>query len=72
MGLECGDQILLDTNVILAAHRLGCWEPMAREYRLVTVEKVIEETQTGYQQRSPEQEIDETTLRASLSHLVTQ
>jgi len=36
---------------------------------LVTVEKVIEETQTGYQNRSPERTIDAAKLRASFHHV---
>jgi hypothetical protein len=34
-----------------------------------TVEKVIEETQTGAQNRRPEENIDEGQLRASLAHV---
>jgi hypothetical protein len=71
MGPARGDRILLDTNVILAAHRQGCWAAMAGAYRLITVEKVIEETQTGQQQRRPEQNIDKADLRASFTHVAS-
>lgn len=69
MALKRGDRVLLDTNVILEACRAGCWRAMATEFRLITVEKVIEETQTGQQQRSQEQQIDEALLRESLEHV---
>lgn len=65
MALNRGDRILLDTNVILEAHRVACWRAMVNEFRLSTVEKVIEETQTGHQNRSPELRIDELALRDS-------
>lgn len=69
MALQRGDRVLLDTNVILEAHRVGCWRAIASEFQLITVEKVVEETQTGHQNRSPEQNVDEHALRGSL-HLV--
>lgn len=64
-----GDRILVDTNVIIEAHRVGCWRGMASEFRLITVKKVVEETQTGHQNRSQEQKIDQTDLRSQLSHI---
>ena len=69
MALRRGDRVLVDTNVILEAHRVGCWRPMATQFRLITVEKVIEETQTGHQNRSTDQNIDETALRDSFCHI---
>ena len=61
--------VLVDTNVILEAHRTGCWKPLAAYFSLHTVAKVVEETQTGYQNRSPEELIDEGTLRGQLVHV---
>jgi len=69
MALRRGDRVLVDTNVILEAHRLGCWRAMATEFSLITVEKVIEETQTGHQNRSTDQTIDATELRSSFDHI---
>lgn len=63
------DIVLIDTNVILEAHRVSCWNALAGRFKLVTVEKVIEETQTGYQNRSPERTIDAAKLRASFHHV---
>ena len=71
MPLQRGDRVLVDTNVIIEAHRVGCWRAIASEFRLITVEKVIEESQTGHQNRSPEQNIDETRLRESFHRIGT-
>jgi hypothetical protein len=62
-------RVLLDTNVIIEAYRTGCWNTIAGYFALETVEKVIEETQTGAQNRAPETRIDETKLRTSFSHV---
>lgn len=41
------DEHFVDTNVVIECHRSGCWEALARNYRLATVDKVIEECATG-------------------------
>jgi hypothetical protein len=64
-------RVLVDTNVIIEAHRTGCWKSIAGYFSLETVEKVVEETQTGSQNRAPETHIDEATLRSSLRHVAT-
>lgn len=66
-----GDIVLIDTNVILEAHRVGCWISLSQYFNLHTVEKVIEETQTGFQNRNPEQTIDQALLRKSFNHVQT-
>jgi hypothetical protein len=71
--MKAGDVVLVDTNVILECHGKGCWRPIAGAYRVQTVEKCVEETQTGKFSRPAEQQIDEQALRASLNavHAVT-
>jgi hypothetical protein len=59
--------VLVDTNVILEAHRIGAWRALAGGYRVETVEECVTETQTGYQRRRPEQQIEAEQLRASLA-----
>ena len=59
--------VLLDANAIMEAHRVGCWAALAGRYTLETVDICFEETQTGFQRRRPEQNIDGTALRASLA-----
>lgn len=61
--------VLVDTNVILEAHRTGCWVTISQYFELHTVDKIIEETQTGFQNRSSTQTINETSLRASFANI---
>jgi len=42
-----GENVLLDTTAIIEAHRQGIWEPLVHGFRLATVEKCIEEVDTG-------------------------
>lgn len=71
MLYRAGQRVLVDTNVIIEAYRAGCWQALSGYFALETVEKVIEETQTGAQNRSPESVIDETRLRASIRHVAS-
>lgn len=63
--------VLVDTNVILEAHRTGSWRALRGGHRLETVEECVTETQTGAQNRRPEQRIDEAVLRADLKAVHT-
>jgi hypothetical protein len=65
--LQAGQIVLVDTNAIIEAHRIGCWKALAGCFALHAVEKIVEETQTGFQNRRPEQQIDAAALRMSLS-----
>ncbi|WP_025869227.1 hypothetical protein [Methylobacillus glycogenes] len=64
-----GDIVLIDTNVIIEAHRAVCWKPLSHHFQLHTVSKVIEETQTGFQNRNPEQLIEINELKSSFAHI---
>lgn len=70
MAFLHGQVVLVDTNVIIESHRTGCWTQIAGFFRVETVEKVIEETQTGFQNRRPEQHIDEYVLRSTFHKVV--
>ena len=59
--------VLLDTNVILECHHVAAWRALAAGYSLETVEDCVAETQTGYERRPSEQQIDPTRLQASLA-----
>lgn len=59
--------VLVDTNVILECWRAGAWRALAGGYRVETVEDCVIETQTGFQRRTIEQQIDNAALRASLA-----
>jgi len=58
--------ILVDTNVILEAYRTNSWKALTSGYGVETVEACVIETQTGFQRRRRELQIDETELRARL------
>ena len=58
--------VLVDTNAILESFRVGSWRALSGGYAVETVEDCITETQTGFQRRSPEMQIDEAELRATL------
>tara|TARA_R110000868_G_scaffold11516_7_gene56435 strand:+ start:33701 stop:34216 length:516 start_codon:yes stop_codon:yes gene_type:complete len=59
--------VLVDTNVIIEAHRIDAWRALSGGYSIETVDDCVTETQTGRQRRNPEQQIDEVALRLSLS-----
>jgi hypothetical protein len=42
-----GENVLLDTTAIIEAQRQGIWEPIVNGFHLATVEKCIEEIDTG-------------------------
>ena len=64
-----GQLVLLDTNVVIEAHHTGCWVALARYFAMHTVEKVIEETQTGAQNRDSKVNIDPAPLRQSFARI---
>jgi hypothetical protein len=59
--------VLVDTNVILECWRINAWRALAGGFRVETVEDCVTETQTGYQRRRPEQQIDRAALVGSLA-----
>jgi hypothetical protein len=59
--------ILVDTNVILECWRVRAWRALVGGYGVETVEDCVTETQTGFQRRRPEQQIDAAELRKSLA-----
>jgi hypothetical protein len=58
--------VLIDTNVIIECFRTSSWRALAGGYGVETVEDCVTETQTGFQRRRPEQQIDAALLRSSL------
>jgi len=66
--------VLVDTNAILECWRIGAWRALTGGYAVETVEDCVTETQTGFQRRRPERQVDAAVLRASLAapaHTVT-
>ncbi len=58
--------LLVDTNVIIECYRTGSWRALSQRYSVETVEECVAETHTGYQNRRPEQCIDQAELCRSL------
>jgi hypothetical protein len=54
--------VLLDTNAIIEAWRVNAWRALRGGYALETVEECVVETQTGFQKRRQEQQIDRRAL----------
>jgi hypothetical protein len=54
--------VLVDTNVILECWRIRAWRALAGGYGVETMEECVIETQTGFQRRRPEQQIDRAAL----------
>lgn len=63
--------VFVDTNAILECFRVGGWRALAGGYGVETVEECMTETQTGYQRRRSEQQINGAELRASLAAVHT-
>ncbi len=57
--------VLVDTNVILEAHRCQCWKALAGGLQLETVEMCVAEAYTGNQRRKNQLIIDPAGLRNS-------
>jgi hypothetical protein len=58
--------VLIDTNSILECFRVKSWRALSSGYSVETVEDCVTETQTGFQRRRPELQIDTTQLVATL------
>lgn len=59
-------RVFVDTNVILEAFKTGCWAAICDRYAIETVEKCIEETQTGDPDDPRRVHVDRDTLVAGL------
>lgn len=58
--------VFVDTNVIIECWRIGAWKALSGGYDVETVDVCFVETQTGFQHRRPEEQIDRDVLAASL------
>ena len=63
--------VLIDTNVILEASRTGSFRALSGAYQIETVEKCLEETQTGVQYRRRNIPVDIDELQNSLQKIHT-
>jgi hypothetical protein len=58
--------VLVDTMTILDTQKDGTWAALSGAYVVETVEDCVMETQTGFQRRKPEENIDPVQLRKEL------
>lgn len=65
-GPQRGDIVLIDTNVIIYSDRIKIWKAIAHNFKLHTVEKVINEAIRKPMERMPIS-INEAELRASFT-----
>ncbi|MFZ1102847.1 MAG: hypothetical protein WAN86_08435 [Hyphomicrobiaceae bacterium] len=66
-----GGPVLVDTNAIIEAWRVNAWRALRGGYALETVDECVTETQTGFQRRRKEQQIDRETLLGDLKAVHT-
>jgi hypothetical protein len=59
--------VLVDTNVIIECWRVSAWKALCGGYAVETVGDCFIETQTGFQQRRPEEQIDSEVLTKTLA-----
>ena len=59
--------VVVDSNVILEAHRPGSWRTLTVDYTVETVEDCVTETRTEFQRRRSEHQIHQAELRARLA-----
>lgn len=57
--------VLVDTNVIIECWRVSAWKALTGGYAVETVGTCFVETQTGFQRRRPEEQIDSQVLTAT-------
>lgn len=65
--MDRDDLVLVDTNVIIEAHRVDVLAELIATLNVATVEACVRETQTGAQNRMPHHHIDESLLRQSMT-----
>jgi hypothetical protein len=63
--------VLIDTNAIIEAWRVNAWRALRGGYTLETVEECVVETQTGFQRRRQEEQIDRDALLDGLKAVHT-
>jgi hypothetical protein len=64
--VQRGQALLVDTNIIIEAVRVGCWGALKAHFSVETVEKCAEEVRTGDLYRPGYVAIDERALRERL------
>jgi hypothetical protein len=61
--VKAGDEVFVDTNVIIAAFGSKAWKPLAQFFRLLTADQCAIEAATGDQRRKDYVTVDDALLR---------
>ena len=70
---ESKQVVLVDSTLIIEAHKVHCWDALANGYRIETVDRCLEECATGDPLRKDCVPIDVSTLRREIrAHVVEQ
>jgi hypothetical protein len=64
-----GERIFVDTNVILEAHRVGCWNAICGSFSVETVEKCVGESTSGNPDKPGYIHVPENELRERLTNV---
>jgi len=64
--LQRGQSVLVDTNIIIEAVRVGCWNALKAHFSIETVDKCREEARTGDLRRPGYVVVDENALHERL------
>ena len=62
-----GSRILIDTNAIIEAHRVGCWRALCGYFTMESVEECVAECGTGDQMREDRVQVDVELLRKQMA-----
>ncbi|MDE2058245.1 MAG: hypothetical protein KGL31_02705 [candidate division NC10 bacterium] len=65
--MQRGQAVLVDTNIIIEAVRVGCWRTLTGHFRIETVETCCEEARTGNLRRPGYVEVTEGDLQTRLA-----
>lgn len=65
--MKPGQVILVDTNIIIEAVRIGCWSALTAHFRIETVAKCCEEARTGDRHRPGYVQVSEKDLETRLT-----
>jgi hypothetical protein len=71
-GMEPGQVVLVDTNIIIEAVRTRCWNALVGHFTLETVDKCLEEARTGDPMRRAYVAVDTEQLKGvGMAHSVS-
>lgn len=64
-----GNRVFVDTNVIIEAHRVGCWNAICGSYLIETVEECVKESSRGNPEEPGYVQIPTDELREKLTQI---